>query len=82
MPGPPGDESYMPHAVLACSACPDCFMLLQGDVMCHALQGVFMLAFRNATDAVCWAMLLNMALLRYTIPVHNCTSHVFAQVPQ
>ena len=30
---------------------------------CQDLNGVFMLAFQNATHAVQWAMLLNLALL-------------------
>ena len=31
---------------------------------CQDLNGVFMLAFKNATDAVCWAVLFNLALLQ------------------
>ena len=32
-------------------------------VFVQELNGVFMLAFENATDALSWAMLLNLALL-------------------
>ena len=31
---------------------------------CQDLNGVFMLAFTNASDAVRWAVLLNLALLQ------------------
>ena len=34
------------------------------------LQGVFMLAFKDAIDAVCWAVLLNLALLRSASKPH------------
>ncbi len=50
-----------------------CLRLAKG-YECQDLNGVFMLAFENATDAVCWAMLLNLALLQ-------CVSLIYLPVP-
>ncbi|KAK9835452.1 hypothetical protein WJX74_000339 [Apatococcus lobatus] len=58
------DAKLAQRAQAKYKSCVRTTLRLASGYECQDLQGVFMLAFKNATDAVCWAMLLNLALLR------------------
>ncbi len=59
------DKKLAQRAQAKYKSCVRTTLRLAQGYECQDLNGVFMLAFRNATDAICWAVLLNLALLQY-----------------